>query len=370
MELSWQTQWSSGKREGWPVLPQGEGAERGGEEGGAGGDDYGGKSPGSDLFEWVNTEGSVGSGEATTVPPRTRRRKKMMTRRRRLGADGGLDEGMGMEAAQASQRSNQTKSEEEPGTSLFHRILEQRQLRNPDEELKFLLQRLVVIACLPQCLDDRQSVGAYHEKLNQRLQRLYPGENITGLLLVYPTCVLHVIECSSEVLAAVLQDLSKMEEDPKSSVLEWPRVLLVSHDVPSRLFQRWEWRELNLNLPPATTTTITTTRFTFTSTDSTVLGEDHVPETTEMLVSQVLKLLLRLGNHLLTGTQTQTSTVSPENTVAELPENLLVPQTILSQLLQSTELLTPQQYLQAYHTPIHLLIDSGETPTTHLYTCS
>ncbi|KAG5262391.1 hypothetical protein AALO_G00274650 [Alosa alosa] len=253
-----------------------------------------------------------------------------------------------MEAPEAFQRSNQTSSEEEAGSSLFHRVLEQRLLRNPDEEMKFLLQRLVVIAHLPHCPADRRAVGVYYEKLNQTLQRSYPGENITGLLLLYPTCGLHVLECSSEVLTAVLQDLSKMEAAPQSGLLERPRVLLVTHDAASRLFQHWGWRELDLPVTAAAT-----------------LGEDQAPEPTEALVSQVLTQLLRLGNHLLTATKVHTSKASPEGVMEELPEKLLVPQNVLSQLLQRTELLTPQQYLQAYHTPLHLLIDSGHVFGSH-----
>ncbi|XP_031417249.1 testis-expressed protein 47 isoform X2 [Clupea harengus] len=325
MELSWQSPWGSETREGWALLPRGGGDGR-----------AGGRSPGYGLEEWVNTERRVSPRRVAPVALRRR------CAERETG--GGVDEGS-MDAV--VQRSNQTSSEEEPRTSLFHCILEQRQLRNPDEEMKFLLQRLVVIAHLPRCLADRRTVGVYYEKLNQSLQRSYPGENITGLLLLYPTCVLHVIECSSDVLAAVLQDLRKMEVDPQCSVLEKPRVLLVTHDVPSRLFQHWGCRELHL--PTATT----------------MLGEDHVPESTEVLVSQVLSLLLRLGNHLLTASKVQTSQVSPESVEDELPEKLLVPQDVLSQLLQRTELLTPQQYLQTYHTPLHLLIDSGHVFGSH-----
>lgn len=81
-------------------------------------------------------------------------------------------------------------------------------------------------------------------------------------------------------------DASKHPLKLHSGVLERPRVLLVTHDVPSRLFQQWAWRELNL--PVAT---------------ATMPGEDQEPEPTEVLVSQVLTQLLRLGNHLLTATK-------------------------------------------------------------------
>lgn len=61
----------------------------------------------------------------------------------------------------------------------------------------------------------------------------------------------------------------------------------------------------------------------------------------------------------LQGSKAQT----PGSVLDEVPE-LLVPQDVLAQLLHREELLTPQQYLNAYYSPLNILMDSGKTPST------
>uniref|UniRef100_A0A8C8MBQ6 BLUF domain-containing protein n=1 Tax=Oncorhynchus tshawytscha TaxID=74940 RepID=A0A8C8MBQ6_ONCTS len=237
------------------------------------------------------------------------------------------------------------KKEEDVGTSLFHCHMKQRRLFNPQEEMvcKFLLHRLIVVSSLPQQLADRKDLGVHYEELNQRLQRYYQGDAITGLLLLYPTCMLHVIESSSEVLVSLLQDLRDMQERPHCVLIEAPRVLVMSHDLPSRLFQQWSYKVLNVLARVGG----------MLSRDG---PEEEEEEDTDTLVSTTLSMLLKLGNHLLKATKG--SKMPLGSVLDEVPE-MLVPQDILVQLLSREDLLSPQQYLQAYHTPLHILIDSG-----------
>ncbi|XP_055772074.1 testis-expressed protein 47 isoform X2 [Salvelinus fontinalis] len=237
------------------------------------------------------------------------------------------------------------KKEEDVGTSLFHCHMKQRRLFNPQEEMKFLLHRLIVVASLPQQLADRKDLGVHYEELNQRLQRYYQGDAITGLLLLYPTCMLHVIESSSEVLVSLLQDLRDMQERPHCVLIEAPRVLVMSHDLPSRLFQQWSYKVLNVQPRLGG-----------------MLSRDGPEEDTDTLVSTALSMLLKLGNHLLKATKG--SKMPPGSVLDEVPE-MIVPQDILVQLLSRGDLLSPQQYLQAYHTPLHILMDSGEQDFNH-----
>ncbi|XP_036372137.1 testis-expressed protein 47 [Megalops cyprinoides] len=229
----------------------------------------------------------------------------------------------------------QKSSEEDVGTSLFHRRLAHRMLLNPQEEMKFLLHRLVVIGGISPELADKRDLGGHYEKLNQRLQRHCHGDGFTGLLLLYPSHLVHVVESSSEVLVSVLQDLSDMKEQSHSALIVEPRVLVVSHDLPSRIFQDWRYKVLDL---PATTLTSATRK-----------------EPIGKLISDALTLLLKLGDHLLkSGKDLKTSLESLQEKAPEL----IVPQDVLAQLLEREELLTPQQYLQVYHSPISIPIDS------------
>ncbi|KAJ7987552.1 hypothetical protein DPEC_G00327670 [Dallia pectoralis] len=208
---------------------------------------------------------------------------------------------------------------------------------------KFLLHRLVVVASLPQQLKDRRDIGAHYEELNQRMQRKYQGDAISGLLLLYPTCMLHIMESSNEVLACVLRDLRDMQESPHGDLIKVSRVLVMSHDLPSRLFQQWSYELLNVEA-----------RVGAASSGNTPGGDDE--EDTETLVRTVLSVVLKLGSHLLTLTNKGSKTPLG-SLLDEMPE-MIVPQDLLVKLL-SRDLLSPQQYLQAYHTPLNIIMDSG-----------
>ncbi|XP_035263103.1 testis-expressed protein 47 [Anguilla anguilla] len=241
---------------------------------------------------------------------------------------------------QGGRDKKQKSSEEKARTNLFHRRLAQRMILSPEEEMKFLLHRLVVVGRISPELADKRDLGAHYEKLSQRLQLGYQADAFTGLLLLYPSHVVHVVESSSEVLVYVLRDLCDIQTRPHSGLILESRILVVSHDIQSRLFQDWSYKVLDL---PATT-----------------LTDRRKQESIEKLVISTLKLILKLGSHLQKMSKGQTSSVSDESLLKQVPE-LIVPQDVLAQLIERKELLTPQQYLQTYHSPIHMPINSGHT---------
>ncbi|KAH0629577.1 hypothetical protein JD844_011751 [Phrynosoma platyrhinos] len=62
-------------------------------------------------------------------------------------------------------------------------------------------------------LADKRDLAEYWEQLFVNLQRSsYQGEGITGLLLLYPTCIVHILESSTDMLYSILRDLRNMEE--------------------------------------------------------------------------------------------------------------------------------------------------------------
>eukprot|EP00064_Thunnus_orientalis_P009774 superscaffoldBa00001265_g9800 len=180
------------------------------------------------------------------------------------------------------------KTEEEAGTSLFHYLMAQR--KDVEEDVKIVLQRLIVIARLPRDLADRTELGAHYEKLNFQLSKLYTWDYMTGLLLIYPSCLLHVIEVlNADQVAGDLE--AKGVEDEESS--------------------------------------------------------------TETLVCCVLSALQKLNEQL------EISKAPPGSVLDETPE-LIVPQEVLHQLLAREELQSPQQYLQAYNSPLNISMDFGQ----------
>ncbi|KAK7919415.1 hypothetical protein WMY93_010699 [Mugilogobius chulae] len=85
---------------------------------------------------------------------------------------------------------------------------------NTEEEdvKKILLQRLLLIARLPNGLGDRTELAAHYEKLSLQLSKQFKWDNMTGLLLLYPSCLIHVIESSRDVLVAILEDLIELQD--------------------------------------------------------------------------------------------------------------------------------------------------------------
>ncbi|XP_071368106.1 testis-expressed protein 47 [Centroberyx affinis] len=202
---------------------------------------------------------------------------------------------------------------------------------------RILLQRLIVIAGLPQRLADRTDLAAHYEKLNLHLRRRYKWDHITGLLLLYPSCMLHIIESSSEVLVSVLKDLKDMQQQPDSILLEAPKVVFMAHSPSSRLFQQWSYKAMEV-------VTVQTR----------MLGDETEEETTDTLVCSVLSALHKLSKHPEISKKTL-----PGSVLDEAP-GLMVPQEVLVQLLVREELQSPQQYLQTYHSPLNIVMDSGK----------
>ncbi|KAM9336962.1 testis-expressed protein 47, partial [Symphorus nematophorus] len=194
------------------------------------------------------------------------------------------------------------------------------------------LQRMILVARLPHHLADRTELGAHYEKLSFQLSKQLRNR-MTGLLLIYPSCVLHVIESTREVLFSVLRDLNDMKQQPDSTLLEAPKVVFVAYTPQSRLFQQWSFKELSADQGPANTVAV---------------GEE---ESTETLVCTVLSTLQKLGEHLETSKK-----ALPASVLDETPE-LIVPQALLGKLFARDDLLTPQQYLELYDAPLNISMD-------------
>ncbi|XP_047465436.1 testis-expressed protein 47 isoform X2 [Mugil cephalus] len=224
------------------------------------------------------------------------------------------------------------KKEEETGTSLFHQLLAQR--KDLGEESKTVLQRLVVVARLPSRRDDGTQLGAHYENLNFQLSKRYIWDHITGLMLIYPSCLLHVIESSRDILISILKDLTVMQQQPHCTLLE-AKIVFMAHNPQSRLFQQWSYKVLTANQAAGIKR----------------LQED---DETDTLLCIVLSALQDLGKCLEISKK-----ALPESVLDETPE-LIVPQKILDKLLTRGELLSPQQHLQMYASPLNVSIESGQ----------
>ncbi|XP_074520149.1 testis-expressed protein 47 isoform X2 [Halichoeres trimaculatus] len=229
------------------------------------------------------------------------------------------------------------KKEDKSGTSLFHQLMAQR--KDVDEDVKIVLQRLIVIARVPHHLADRTEVGAHYERLNFQLSKQYTLDQMTGLLLIYPSCVLYVIESSREVLLSVLKDLKKMQQQHESTLMEDPKVVLMENHPDSRMFQQWSYKLISAAQADG----------------ETAANEfEEEEESTETLVCSVLLSLQTLAE------QTETSKKAVPGSVLDETPELIISQKLLDKLLVRDELLTPKQYLQLYDSPLHINMDFGQ----------
>ncbi|XP_032899923.1 testis-expressed protein 47 isoform X2 [Amblyraja radiata] len=215
---------------------------------------------------------------------------------------------------------------------LMHLLAKQR-----EERKKSLLHRIVLLCKMPPDLVDKRKVGGYYESLLQRLQRCHQGDTITGLLMLYPNYVIHVVESSSDVLYSVIQDLSDMQKHQGERPLHLDsKILVMSHNIPSRLFQQWEYKVLNISAKR--------------------LDDNLQREPIEKIISETLTLLLKLGMHMQK--KCKESHNSPTDSVLDDAPELIIPQNLIARLLEARELLTPAQFLHNYGAPLNVIMDS------------
>ncbi|XP_068438973.1 testis-expressed protein 47 [Clinocottus analis] len=195
---------------------------------------------------------------------------------------------------------------------------------------RIVLQRLILIARLPLHLADRTELGVHYEKLHLQLSEQFIMDPMTGLLLVYPSCLLHVIESSRDVLVSVLEN---MQQQPEGVFMEAAKLVFMAHDPESRLFPQWSYKVLDADERAV---------------DYKGLGEE---ESTESLVCSVLTALQTLG-------EPTSEKAGSGSALDESPEPL-VSESIIYNLLTRDELLTPQQYLQMYNTPMNIHMNAG-----------
>ncbi|KAG7219833.1 hypothetical protein INR49_005855 [Caranx melampygus] len=238
-----------------------------------------------------------------------------------------------MAAPQRSEEKRESVEETDTVTmfDVLHRTV--REVRTgasgPSVRAKIVLQRLIVIARLPHDLADRTELGAHYEKLNFQLSKQFIWDHVTGLLLIYPSHLLHVIESSREVLLSVLRDL---QQQTHCSRLGAAKVVFMAHAPRSRLFQQWSYKVLDANQVTV---------------DPKARGheeEEEEQKSTESLVCSVLSVLQNAAPWIGSGRD---------------PE-LIVSQEVLEKLLGRDELQSPHQFLQVYDSPLDISMDFGQ----------
>ncbi|KAH3862540.1 hypothetical protein DPMN_025507 [Dreissena polymorpha] len=186
--------------------------------------------------------------------------------------------------------------------------------REEGAKLKNLVHRLVYIGKLKLDLPDRQVVGTHYEKLLKNLQNNFQTEPMTGLLLVYLKHIVHILECSSDMVTQVMRDIVNFQ---RSS---------------------WDFRQLDIQAAR--------------------MEAYESSEGADRIIIDILGQLLKLGNKLAI-----TPKISFKTTLDQLHEKFgdLLPQQAhlhyLSEENDSTMVL-PEEYLAMYEKPFDITLES------------
>ncbi|CAI9608858.1 unnamed protein product, partial [Staurois parvus] len=158
------------------------------------------------------------------------------------------------------------------------------------------------------------------EKLFKKLLKSNLGESISGLLLVYPTCVIHIIESSSEILYGIIQDLAHIQKDGV------------------KLFQQWYFHIMRL--------------------------QSHYPDdvtqtqSEEEVVERCITTLLKLGIFL--SEMLQPGSKGPGVDLQGLAPEMCVQEEIIHFLIKSNRFLKPAEFLAMYDRTVNVSSVSDE----------
>jgi len=241
---------------------------------------------------------------------------------------------MGIEIGKmASEAGEREDSLLEPQRTSLLDIIED---RNRTLNKKTLLHRAVFISKIYH--QNFQDIGQYYEKLFRDLQNQYQAEGVTGLLLLFPKHCIHVVESSQELILDVVRDLVAQSNDA-STHMEKSKLLIVSHNIPHRLYQHWSHRVIDIEAPRM---------------DAYEPSEDP-----ERLVSDMLTQLLKLGTHL--ARQPKVSSKNALDSLHESKPELMPPQDVVAYLVEAESLgcvQEPEDYVRLYDQPFDLSLAS------------
>ncbi|CAB4025684.1 testis-expressed protein 47-like [Paramuricea clavata] len=202
---------------------------------------------------------------------------------------------------------------------------------------KHLIHRVIFVAKISSSVSERREIGGYYERLFKQLHSQIQGETFTGLLLIYPSHIVHIVETSTNILQEVIKSL-KSVESTRSGLVHQVKILVYAHDIPSRVFTQWSFRVLNI--PTSRMESYDTT------------------QSSETVVSEAIVLLLKLGQYLAKIPKVNLK-VAMDQLHEKVPD-LLLPQDMIEYFCECNDLCSPKEYLEHYGKPFEIVLDSGK----------
>ncbi|XP_036285399.1 testis-expressed protein 47 [Pipistrellus kuhlii] len=200
---------------------------------------------------------------------------------------------------------------------------------------KFLLDRMFLVAKTKENIE-KKDVTDYYEHLFQTISKQYVSEAVTGLLLIYRTFILHILESSSSTLYSILLDYINHKKKRGEYFIKGMKIVVVSHNIPTRIFM--QWHVIVIKVPVMYLDDVTQSQ--------------SLREIVTEFLTQTHKLALYFFKTLKVGAKGPS-----ENLYQPAPE-LLLPEQIIKYLYKSEEFLEPEIFINMYNRPIHITFDT------------
>ncbi|XP_063090896.1 testis-expressed protein 47 [Cavia porcellus] len=201
---------------------------------------------------------------------------------------------------------------------------------------KFLIHRMFLVANI-QADMEKNKIAEYYDQAFQSILKYHPGEALTGLLLIYSTSMLHILESSHETLQQVLLDYVRHERNETEFWIQKMKIVVISHNIPTRLFTQWHFSVVRMPIMYLDDMT----------------QSQSLEEIITDFFTRTHQLALRLYRTLKVGTQG----LDNDNLQNTSPD-LFPPEQIIKYLCNSEELTDPATFLSMYNKPLDTTLDS------------
>ncbi|KFZ50376.1 Uncharacterized protein C7orf62, partial [Antrostomus carolinensis] len=174
----------------------------------------------------------------------------------------------------------------------------------------------------------------YHRRVFEDALEDHSTEQVSGLLLLHSNYICHVVESCSSTIHLIIQDLASLQSQGHRALLQEIKVLVVAHNIPTRLFPDW--------YVAIATSPVTCPQ-----------GQTQSQSTAEA-VTECLTLLLKLAACM----QSVEDDEDTNESVHTLAPELLIPAETINYLHNAEECASPEDFLRIYLSPSQPALDS------------
>ncbi|NXL92167.1 TEX47 protein, partial [Alectura lathami] len=176
----------------------------------------------------------------------------------------------------------------------------------------------------------------YHRGLFENASKYSTREQVSGLLLLCSSYVLHVVEACSSTIHLLIRDLASLQSQGPSAFLQEIKVLVVAHNILARLFP--DWGVAVVASPVACP------------------QEAAQMQSVEEMVAECLTFLLSAAAHMSKAPEDDSEDASDSlcTPATELP----IPAGTISCLCKAEECASPVDFVRTYLSPLQPALDS------------